>query len=202
MGRDKVENEELIKYGHPEDVWFHVDDMSSAHVYLRMNPNMTLDDISNELLIDCASLVKANSIQGCKKNTVYVVYTLWSNLKKTNDMVDGQVGFHQPEFVKRLEIEKNNSIVNALNKSKIVANKTSHDLYEEQKQRHVEIQAQLKKQRQEEDKTQKLMELQRKKDMEERSYKNIMKVDKMKSNTQREATVDTSAAQAYEEDFF
>lgn len=32
MGKDKYENEELIKYGHPEDVWFHVDDLSSAHV--------------------------------------------------------------------------------------------------------------------------------------------------------------------------
>lgn len=36
MGKDKFENEELLKYGFPEDVWFHVDDLSSAHVYLRM----------------------------------------------------------------------------------------------------------------------------------------------------------------------
>jgi NFACT protein RNA binding domain len=45
---------------------FHVDDLSSAHVYLRMKPNMTLDDISEDLLLDCASMVKANSIAGCK----------------------------------------------------------------------------------------------------------------------------------------
>lgn len=36
MGRDKFENEDLIKYGFPEDVWFHVDNLSSAHVYLRL----------------------------------------------------------------------------------------------------------------------------------------------------------------------
>jgi hypothetical protein len=66
MGRDKLENEDLIKYGLPEDVWFHVDDLSSAHVYLRMKPNMSLDDISEDLLLDCSSLVKANSIEGCK----------------------------------------------------------------------------------------------------------------------------------------
>ena len=47
-------------------VWFHVDDLSSAHVYLRMKPGMTLDDIGEDLLLDCAALVKANSIQGCK----------------------------------------------------------------------------------------------------------------------------------------
>lgn len=31
MGKDKYENESLIKYGLPEDCWFHVDDLSSAH---------------------------------------------------------------------------------------------------------------------------------------------------------------------------
>ena len=90
MGKDKYENEYLIKYGLPEDVWFHVDNLSSAHVYLRMKPGMTLDDISEELLLECSSLVKANSIEGCKKSSVYIVYTRWKNLKKTNDMVDGQ----------------------------------------------------------------------------------------------------------------
>ena len=35
MGEDKYVNEDLIKYGLPEDIWFHVDDLSSAHVYLR-----------------------------------------------------------------------------------------------------------------------------------------------------------------------
>lgn len=163
---------------------------------------MTLDDISNDLLIDCASLVKANSIQGCKKSSVYVVYTLWSNLKKTSDMVDGQVGFHKPEQVRRLEIEKNNSIVNALNKTKVVVNKTSNELFDEQKQRLAEIQAELKKQRLEEEKAKKALELQRKKEIEALSYDKIMKTEKMTKNVEREATADTSAAQAFEDDFF
>ena len=37
VGKDKHENEDLIKYCWPEDVWFHVDDLSSAHVYLRLD---------------------------------------------------------------------------------------------------------------------------------------------------------------------
>jgi hypothetical protein len=74
MGRDKYENEDLIKYGLPEDVWFHVDDLSSAHVYLRMKPGQTLDDINDDLLLDCASLVKANSIAGCKVRTIRARY--------------------------------------------------------------------------------------------------------------------------------
>lgn len=45
MGKDKFENESLIRYGLPEDVWFHVDNLSSAHVYLRLKPGMKLDDM-------------------------------------------------------------------------------------------------------------------------------------------------------------
>lgn len=43
---------------------FHVDKMSSAHVYVRLQKGQTIDDISEGLLEDCAQLVKANSIQG------------------------------------------------------------------------------------------------------------------------------------------
>jgi hypothetical protein len=75
MGRDKVENEELIAHGWPEDVWcapqrnatqrspgfvadaawratapsrFHVDRLSSAHVYMRLAKGETVADISKE----------------------------------------------------------------------------------------------------------------------------------------------------------
>ena len=80
MGKDKVESmlharrylalvddlvdEDLIKYAWPQDVWFHVDKLSSAHVYLRMPDGMSWEDIPQALLTDCAQLVKANSIEG------------------------------------------------------------------------------------------------------------------------------------------
>ena len=40
---------------------------------------------------DAAQLDKANSISGNKMNDIDVVYTMWSNLKKTEGMVVGQV---------------------------------------------------------------------------------------------------------------
>jgi hypothetical protein len=49
-----------------------------------MKPNMTLDDISNELLIDCASLVKANSIQGCKVSSLPSFVRIPTNLSRSN----------------------------------------------------------------------------------------------------------------------
>ena len=140
MGKDKLENEYLIKYGLEEDVWFHVDDLSSAHVYLRLKLGMNLDDIHEELLTDCTSLVKANSIQGCKLSNVYVVYTRWKNLKKTNEMVDGQVGFFRPDNVRRVRVEKNNSIVRQIEKSK---EEKFPDLYQEQQDRRHEGQQHL-----------------------------------------------------------
>jgi predicted ribosome quality control (RQC) complex YloA/Tae2 family protein len=72
MGADKFENEDLIRYGLPEDLWFHVDNLSSAHVYLRMRKNQKIEDLSRKAIQECAQLVKANSIEGCKLKTVDV----------------------------------------------------------------------------------------------------------------------------------
>ena len=60
-------------------------------MYLRLPAGQGLLDIPQDTLEDCAQLVKANSIVGSKRNTVYVVYTPWSNLKKTASMDVGQV---------------------------------------------------------------------------------------------------------------
>jgi predicted ribosome quality control (RQC) complex YloA/Tae2 family protein len=46
VGKNKFENEDLIKYGWVEDIWFHADDYSSPHVYLRLKENETFDTIS------------------------------------------------------------------------------------------------------------------------------------------------------------
>ncbi|KAG8980279.1 Coiled-coil domain-containing protein 25 [Tulasnella sp. JGI-2019a] len=121
MGRDKVENEDLIKYGTTSDIWFHVDKLSSAHVYLRLTPGIeSWEKIPQALLVDCAQLVKANSIEGNKKDNITVIYTPWNNLKKTGDMAVGQVSFHNDKTVKRIHVaQRENAIVNRLNKTKV-----------------------------------------------------------------------------------
>ena len=43
------------------------------------------------IIEDAAQLVKHNSIQGNKMNDIDVVYTMWSNLHKTEAMEVGQV---------------------------------------------------------------------------------------------------------------
>jgi hypothetical protein len=134
MGKDKYENEELLRHAIPLDVWyeafpditisrllvvrrlflcsswmlivlhrFHVDDLSSAHVYLRLPPGKTYQEIPSEALEDCCQLVKANSIQGNKVDNLSIVYTPVNNLKKTATMEVGQVGpSHIVSTLKRL----------------------------------------------------------------------------------------------------
>ncbi|ORY16751.1 hypothetical protein BCR34DRAFT_622222 [Clohesyomyces aquaticus] len=137
VGKDKVENEELIKYGFDEDIWFHVDNLSSAHIYLRLPEGENWESISAELLKDCAQLTKANSIEGNKKDNVTIVYTPWSNLKKDGSMAVGQVGFKDQRKVKRVHVEKReNPIVNRLNKTKT---EKYPDLRQEKEDRQKEL---------------------------------------------------------------
>ncbi|XP_047118730.1 coiled-coil domain-containing protein 25 [Schistocerca piceifrons] len=180
MGIDKFENEDLIKWGWPEDVWFHVDKVSSAHVYLRLHPGQTLDDIPTSVLEDAAQLVKANSIQGNKLNDVDVVYTMWSNLKKTDSMEVGQVGFHRDKEVRKIRVAKrNNEIVNRLNKTK----REEHpDLQAEREQRDRKEREDKKRLLREQREREKEEERRNKEEAELRSYSNLMKPENMTSN--------------------
>ena len=97
----RVPDEDLIKYAWPQDIWFHVDKLSSAHVYLRLPESIpSWEAIPEALLVDCAQLVKANSIEGDsanpfpfpvsartrslpgnKRNDLTIIYTPGDNLK-------------------------------------------------------------------------------------------------------------------------
>ncbi|KAA8895195.1 hypothetical protein FN846DRAFT_785371 [Sphaerosporella brunnea] len=141
VGKDKVENEELIKHGWDED--FHVDKLSSAHIYLRLPEGQSWEDIPTELLTDCAQLTKANSIEGNKKDNINIVYTPWSNLKKDGSMATGQVGFKDQRKVKRILVETRvNAIINRLNKTK---EEKFPDLWQEKEDRLKVVRAKEKK---------------------------------------------------------
>lgn len=72
---------------------------------------------------ECAQLVKANSIEGCKLKDTDVVYTMWANLQKTTDMEVGQIGFHDRSQVQKMKVVKNQAIVNKINKTQSVYSK-------------------------------------------------------------------------------
>lgn len=142
MGSDKEENELLIRNGWDCDVWFHVDNLSSAHVYVRLPEGYEWTTIPALVLEDCAQLVKANSIAGNKRDRVTVIYCPWSNLHKSNNMSTGQVGFKQADITRKHQVSTRRSdIINRLDKTKQVRKQDQAELeqakidYEEQVRR-------------------------------------------------------------------
>lgn len=180
MGLDKYENEDLIKWGWPEDVWFHVDKVSSAHVYLRLNPGQTLDDVPSAVIEDACQLVKANSINGNKMNNIDIVYTMWDNLKKTPGMDVGQVAFKVDKDVRKMRVEKrSNEIVNRLNKTK----REEHpDFRAEREKRDAAERAEKKAKVRDIRDREKDEEKRRQEEKELRSYNSLMKSENMTSN--------------------
>ncbi|XP_031833298.1 coiled-coil domain-containing protein 25 [Nomia melanderi] len=182
MGVDKFENENLIKWGWPEDVWFHVDKYSSAHVYLRLQFGQTIDDIPSIVLNDAAQLVKANSIEGNKINDVDVVYTMWSNLKKTQGMEVGQVAFHKDKDVRKIHVSKRiNTVINRLVKTK---RSEQVNFRAEREQRDKNEREDKKRLMREQKEREKAEEKRKKEEAEIRSYNSLFNTSNMISNTE------------------
>lgn len=125
VGRDKHENEFLIKYGWPGDIWFHVDSLSSAHVYFRVTSEKApvngihLDNLPEDSVYDMMQIVKNNSISGCKLASTRIVYTPHSNLKKTIEMESGTVTYHDTKISRYKRCDKDKQRVKELEATKV-----------------------------------------------------------------------------------
>lgn len=128
VGRDKHENEYLIKYGWPGDMWFHVDSLSSAHVYFRVCTDsapvtgIPIDDLPVDSVYDMMQIVKHNSISGCKLASTRIVYTPHSNLKKTFEMDSGTVTYHDSKLCRYARCDKDRTRVKELEATKTERN--------------------------------------------------------------------------------
>lgn len=157
-----------------------MDNVSSAHVYLRLQKGQTLDDIQNDVLVDACQLVKANSIDGNKMNNIDIVYTMWENLKKTASMEVGQVSFHNPKQVRKMRIDRRiNEIVNRLNKTKI---ETHPDFRGEREARDASERQDKKRVMKDQKDREKEAERKRLEEAHTRSYASFHKEEKMTSN--------------------
>ncbi|GBP41090.1 Coiled-coil domain-containing protein 25 [Eumeta japonica] len=140
----------------------------------------TIDDIPSSVLDDACQLVKANSIMGNKMNDVDIVYTMWTNLKKTLSMEVGQVAFHKEKEVKKVRVAKrDNIIINRLNKTKeelfpdLRQERENRDKSEREDKKKL-LRAQKEKEKEEEKRKQEEAEL--------RSYSTLMKTENMTTN--------------------
>eukprot|EP01105_Mastigella_eilhardi_P006538 TRINITY_DN18078_c0_g1_i1.p1 TRINITY_DN18078_c0_g1~~TRINITY_DN18078_c0_g1_i1.p1 ORF type:complete len:219 (+),score=87.16 TRINITY_DN18078_c0_g1_i1:32-658(+) len=193
MGVDKYENDDLLKYAFADDIWFHVDSVSSAHVYLRPPPGVTIDSIPEEVLEDCLQLVKENSIKGKKMSEVVIDYTRVGNLMKSQNMDTGQVGFLNDKAVKKTHVRRDTTVVNRILKTR--TERTVNEMRTDKEQHEEDTRLQKKQDRLRERKEQE-EDLKRKKQQADiQAYTSLMKDDKMKTN-QTDCT-----AEEYEEDF-
>jgi hypothetical protein len=98
---------------------FHVSSFSSAHVYLRVSPDISeLSDIPGEVLEECAQLTKWNSIEGSKRGSVKIVYTFARNLRKEKTMATGEVAFHDESKCVYMNVSTNKKLAKSLLKTK------------------------------------------------------------------------------------
>lgn len=216
MGRDKFENDELLNHSFPEDIWFHVDKFSSAHIYLRLplgsidlagvkdkaeaKRRMTaaLDSIPQQVMNEMCQITRQNSIDGCKQPAVDIVYTPYLNLKKEERMDVGQVGFKDESF--RLlvrNVEKDKEMIKTLEKTRqeekvdFAAAKAARD-EEERANRRRANEANKQRQKEEERKFAEEKEL--------KSYSALQGLE-MKSNADVSKTGSMEECREIEEDF-
>tara|TARA_E500000178_G_scaffold329563_1_gene360598 strand:+ start:157 stop:543 length:387 start_codon:yes stop_codon:yes gene_type:complete len=91
LGKNALENHELIDDADPNDLWFHLDGFPSGHCILEVNRNNNFDsnnkfnrinDIDSIDIIYAANLVKSHSKLKNHNKKLKVIYTPVKNLKK------------------------------------------------------------------------------------------------------------------------
>jgi hypothetical protein len=114
-------------------------------------------------------------------------------------MVEGQVSYHRPDNVRRTSVEKNNTIVRQIEKTR---KELYPDLAKEQSDRLHEIQRQKKQEYKRMTKEKQVAVMQARQEKEARSYDRIQGSEGSLFANQIEATADATAAEEYEDDFF
>ncbi|KAH8842522.1 hypothetical protein MCOR27_008061 [Pyricularia oryzae] len=199
VGKDKFENEDLIKHGWEEDVCPLLNALApvylGAHIYLRLREGETWDKIPEALVTDLAQLTKANSIEGNKKDNVTIIYTPWSNLHKDGSMAVGQVGFKDQKKVKRVLVpQRENPIVNRLNKTKV----EKHPDLRQEKEDHLK---ELRKGQQAAQQERKKEEARIARERKEKKYQKDHAYDDIFAEENMEASSNQNRSEDWEDDF-
>lgn len=78
IGKNKYENESIIKQSNPHDLWFHLEKMSSPHIILQSNG----DNIPKKYINQIVHLFTLHKSGLCSRFNV--IYTEVKNIKLTN----------------------------------------------------------------------------------------------------------------------
>ena len=86
IGKNKSENDDLVKTSAKTDIWFHVNGAPSSHVVLLNNDK--LNTIPKQVIKRCACLCKSNS-SSKSESKCEIIYTEIANVMPTEH--EGQV---------------------------------------------------------------------------------------------------------------
>jgi predicted ribosome quality control (RQC) complex YloA/Tae2 family protein len=84
IGESAQDNWDIIDLASQNDIWFHLADHPSAHVILRMEPDLDRKAISKQTLIHCAAQCKLHSKFSniSSKQKMRAIYTEVKNVSK------------------------------------------------------------------------------------------------------------------------
>lgn len=168
--------------------------------YLRVYRETGRLDHMPKVLADCAQLVKANSIAGSKQARVDVVYTSWENLRKTQDMADGQVGFKDLKAVRTVkDVAKDGDALRRLNATRKEVVVHVDELAQRRVERDRAAIAQKKEAHRREEKEMQQLAQRRAAEAHARDYRRLFEGDK--GGVDVRATTDATAATTFEDNF-
>ncbi len=88
VGQNQHENHDLLDAAGPDDIWFHVDGISSAHVVARVPAGLSRKE-RGKLIKQGAVLCKSHTHKVVSQKNTPIVYTTCRHVEKTT--VPGQV---------------------------------------------------------------------------------------------------------------
>ena len=148
-GINSDENDLLAKYMWPNDILFHVSNLSSGHIYLRCNSIDCIDlkifkkcktitdffklfKIPINVIEECLHLTKESSIKGKTLDSVNIDITPWLNVEKIKGTKSGTIHFKNMKYVTILNMTYN---TNNNNNNKMDNNKSNKNNKKNQKKK-------------------------------------------------------------------
>lgn len=87
IGRNSKNNDELVKYGHKNDIWLHAKDVSGSHTLIRVKNNKSVSD----KVIEFAARLAAYYSKRKSDTLCPVMYTELKYVRKRKGFLPGQV---------------------------------------------------------------------------------------------------------------
>jgi predicted ribosome quality control (RQC) complex YloA/Tae2 family protein len=98
VGENAEDNFEIIDVSDPDDIWFHMTNISSCHVVAKLPDNNNFDKKQmRKIIVQGAELCKRNSKLNAERD-VEITYTKIKNLEKTD--IIGSVSIHEFKTIK------------------------------------------------------------------------------------------------------